>query len=652
MKKFLLLILAVSVIGGVFAQNKYASKDLRKATAKNLQAKLDLKDVPMLPFVPRNLTSSKKALTSKSIGTSANVYTLIATACRQLAYDPEINTLSFIHRRGGPWGGTSGQLFVKTTQDFFTTKDSFAFTATSPNLFRYPSCILHNPAGNTDATKAYAVICGPCTDGAGWINNFYGSQKLDHSGTYVNYVAQAADTFASPNNGLCGGHGKFHVMHPVILTSGNEYLYYRIGHLNFNNDSNRIDYSENYITPLMKKRVFSNATVNWDANQGIAFDNNGIHGYVYSFGADSMIDPDHTGIPIVWETWDAGNTWTKQVYEHFRSVCGLTDYIWPTLKSLNDFPADPSQWVFRPDFVCGASGNEGDFPSTVDANGYLHIATIVEGRYSADPDSLDYTFANHPTLLFDVYKVDTAWRAILIDTIRTDVVDAANSGFGTGTDATGWDHWIKISKSADGNKIFVLWTETDPTIDTTNIMPEVMCWGVDFETNMMTAPTKFETGGGNIFYMQTSNMTVTSGSTFKVPVTYIDIYESGPNPLQPQKHYFLDGVQFDQTDFNVPLPLCSQVSVKNLAQNTESVSNAYPNPATGSANFTVTLKETSTIDVFVTNVLGQIVYKTSKSNATSGVHTFSMDTRNWNNGVYFYTVATGKNKITRKLIVE
>ena len=69
------------------------------------------------------------------------------------------------------------------------------------------------------------------------------------------------------------------------------------------------------------------------------------------------------------------------------------------------------------------------------------------------------------------------------------------------------------------------------------------------------------------------------------------------------------------------------------------------------AKLNVTLKETSNINISVSNVMGQVMYQTSKTNAT-GVNNFSIDTKNWSNGVYFYTVTIGNNSITKKMIVE
>lgn len=667
MKKNLLMILAVSVISCAYAQNKnkYAIKDLSKAVYKNPNA-IERVDIPFFPLKPVNYVSSGKAVTSKVIGTSGNIYMCLDDGVRWLSYNDELNVISFSHRLGGTGGGTSGQLRVKYSTDLFTTKDSVFFNPTSPNLFRYPSNGIYNPAGNTDLTKAYSVIAGPCTNGSGWPNNFFGSQRIDNVATNsVHYEAIPPDSLYLAVSGFACGNGRTHATMPVSLEPGANpsdarTLYFRVFNGLFNPATEVFDYSSNFIKSssdvigLFRIRKFSSGAVTgtWAASENLAFENNGLHGFFSVLGKDSTDNPLFGAMPIIWETNDGGETWNKELYQNFGQIPELRKYIYPTYASLG-IP-DSSQWEYRPEIFAGSTVDENNSPTLIDGNGNLHIVGLVEGAYSSNPDSLDYIYANHPRLLFDlIRKPSGCWSAVFIDTLRTGIVEAVNSGFGTGTDAQGWGHWYRISKSPDGNKVFYTWTDTDPQIDTTNIMPDIFGKGIDLVSGMATPIVPFTAGDGFYYYMQAAEKVIHENTTYKIPVTYVNIYESGPDPLSAQKHYYLDGIQFDEADFTIPVEFnCPPVSSGNMVHNLENVSQAYPNPANGATAFNVTVKENSDINVSITNMLGQTIYKTVKTKAGVGTHTFSMDTKTWGNGVYFYTVTLGGNKVTKKLVVE
>ncbi|HNQ61520.1 MAG TPA: T9SS type A sorting domain-containing protein, partial [Bacteroidia bacterium] len=82
------------------------------------------------------------------------------------------------------------------------------------------------------------------------------------------------------------------------------------------------------------------------------------------------------------------------------------------------------------------------------------------------------------------------------------------------------------------------------------------------------------------------------------------------------------------------------------------VSQNYPNPVIGATAFNVSLTERSDITVQVTDLIGKVVYSTSRTNAASGIHTIQFSTSNWNDGIYFYTVQAQGQKITKQIVVQ
>jgi len=97
-------------------------------------------------------------------------------------------------------------------------------------------------------------------------------------------------------------------------------------------------------------------------------------------------------------------------------------------------------------------------------------------------------------------------------------------------------------------------------------------------------------------------------------------------------------------------PLAVDVE-ENLAQSFE-VSQNYPNPVNGQTYFTVTLNEGADLSLQVYSLTGQIVNTVDYGYKTAGTHTLTINASDLASGVYFYTVSTVANKVTRKMIVQ
>jgi hypothetical protein len=298
----------------------------------------------------------------------------------------------FTARAGGAWGGSSGTLRCHFTNDNGANWDSVEYVTNGTQLHRYPNGILYNPTGSTNPNDLYSVVAGPITGGSGWINNFYHSQKLD--GTNISWLYTLPDTTTDvlERVNLCGGNGNYHVMGLYSYGPSNYNYYAKVRNGVFNSTNNNFDWdTPHVIKRLFKSRTFSNAVTDYAHAFNTAFAADGLNGFAYCIGADSLNDPyQGTGLPMVWRTTDGGVNWTTQApWACWHTISNLTDQIWPTIASLTG----GGNLVFRPNFVAGSSVDDNMFPGVVDYLGNLHIATIVEGRYSSHPDSLDYGFA-------------------------------------------------------------------------------------------------------------------------------------------------------------------------------------------------------------------------------------------------------------------
>ncbi|MCB2222384.1 MAG: T9SS type A sorting domain-containing protein [Bacteroidetes bacterium] len=86
--------------------------------------------------------------------------------------------------------------------------------------------------------------------------------------------------------------------------------------------------------------------------------------------------------------------------------------------------------------------------------------------------------------------------------------------------------------------------------------------------------------------------------------------------------------------------------------NAEQVSQNYPNPFTGQSIVEVSLQQPADIYLEVSNLLGQVVYRTETQKAGVGKSLLTIDAAGLEKGVYIYSVYAGKQKVNKKLIIE
>jgi len=103
----------------------------------------------------------------------------------------------------------------------------------------------------------------------------------------------------------------------------------------------------------------------------------------------------------------------------------------------------------------------------------------------------------------------------------------------------------------------------------------------------------------------------------------------------------------------VYLPVNLHVGINdNYVNESFEVSQNYPNPVNGQTYFTVTLNQGTDLNLQVYTLTGQMVNTSDYGYKTAGTHTLTINANDMASGVYFYTVSTGTNKVTRKMIVQ
>ena len=82
------------------------------------------------------------------------------------------------------------------------------------------------------------------------------------------------------------------------------------------------------------------------------------------------------------------------------------------------------------------------------------------------------------------------------------------------------------------------------------------------------------------------------------------------------------------------------------------VSQNYPNPASNQTLIKVKLDQAADINLKVVNPAGQVVYEKTGIKGNIGLTSINLDVKNFSKGLYFYTISSGNEEVTRKLIIE
>lgn len=96
------------------------------------------------------------------------------------------------------------------------------------------------------------------------------------------------------------------------------------------------------------------------------------------------------------------------------------------------------------------------------------------------------------------------------------------------------------------------------------------------------------------------------------------------------------------------------LSINGVAQTTPSFNlNAYPNPAQNETTIEYALTSNANVVIVVTDIMGRELVKLNEGNkAANTVNRVSLDTKNFNNGTYFYTINVNGVKETKKLVIN
>jgi hypothetical protein len=657
MKKNLLLAIGIGFCFSSFAQTQLVPKKQDRTNSKlNKQDAVNFSVIGLQkPYVNSNAGNSNRSANKTSFTGSRNAYGLIVTESNCLTANQQLNTVLFTHRISSFFNlpnDNNGYIQNTFSTNFGTSWDSIIQTSDPINLCRYPSGAIFNPSGNTDLNNAFATISGPITSGSGWIGNYFSSAKFDS--TNITPIFSIDGAAGVTNQGFAR-IGATATDLKTIVTGG---LYtdpngatalaqeYRGASINYAtpNGSGGFNWTIDSIKPTFA--VGPDGTNETFTITQTAWNKAGNIGYIVFSGVEASItDSSALGFaPIVYKTTDGGTTWNLLPSFNFSNLPAIAPTLDPTWISQDDDFTGPGKAWFSQDK---------GFDCAVDENGNLHIFCTVVSGFTNHPDSLGYTFTPNvaaPTktfYMFDTYTTGATWDATLVDSLNTDNAD----DYSPFVDETGVpfaiDARMQMSRSDDGSKLFYFWLDSDPDINeqVENSKPNIFGKGYDVTNQKWTNTKKFTDDEQN-YFMYVSNIALQNGTLYKIPGT-VSLPVDWPNDVtltNPMRHFFVNGLEFDQTDF---------VNVKNIGKAEGfDVSGNNPNPFDQQTSFNVSLTETAHVTVDVINTLGTTVANFDKGNLIAGSHKIVIDGTDLASGLYFYTVKAGNKSVTRKMMVK
>lgn len=701
MKKYLLFGSAFIVAMSVYSQNTRMAKP-----SGVLDTKLKKYDYPE-PSLSQSSTSTfntpiKKAknvvktningkVANANLFTgSMNVLGYLVPQQEPLGYNPATNAVSMIARKSTTYSASSnsnsGTIVGLYSTNLGVSWNETCIWANANDLARYPQGGIFNPLGNTNINNAYLVGTGPFTSAAGgWggttNGNWYTSKQITtpgnttpgtdmqssyYQGGFLKGHYMSRNSFCAIDGGLVRSMANI-VADPAGTTNATFGLRGALlvkGQFN----AGSFVWSVDSFIPPVNTRSDGSALLG-TSTPIAAWSENGAVGYVIMYGSRAGTPIAMKGMqPIVYITTNGGTSWSLLPANDFTDPACFTG-VYDRM-----YPLNTNTTVLCANF----SGSEG-YDATVDVNGQLHLATMTYGHYYSHVDSLGYRYVfgteqysygntgpfDYP-VIYDFYtRPSGGWDYHMVDSMGTEGPSGVSGqpGYGSNpwTSATAkydLDARIQISRTADGQKIFYSWTESDSTVTGVkwNIYPDIQMKGYDVVNKKVTPRYNVTLGTTNMnsdayFHYMSAKAAGSSSGCMTVPFT---ITRNGTYNGDVQVDtYYIDNAVACASSFSInpmsPKVGCT-VGLKDEENLNFEVLN-FPNPANDATTIVVGLKDASNFEVVIYNSIGQMV-DTYKVAGQTGANEINIDLSNFKSGIYFYNVKVGGSVVTKKLIVQ
>ncbi len=657
MKKALLLSFALVISVMVFGQQQIKFRDgLIEHSVPHRIYTDQSGNAPIPTLEPSQTKGENSSIQLRMMGTSGNAFGFLGV--RQYIWaDDAINGISFVHRLNNPPNGPgSGYLGYDYSVDGGATWTNNVQVYDAPNATfnaRYPQGAFYNPAGNTDPSNAYfgyfaAVLDG--SNGGTWGGYGYGAHRFGSTDdpTQTNVAAVLPDfpqgvpeayTITSQGLAICADPSNNGVALPYadffIITKG--YFNEEIG-----------DFEMDRYTEFMPAGGISpTGTLAGVADSKIAFSPDGSVGYLVFLSNNGLnsVESDGCYHPILYKTTDGGDFWDGPYNVQLGGVDGLPvvlDYLRDELIEILFEPPLPDRVdiPFTTSFEIGIS---------VDYNGNPHLIFSVgvgSTEFSIYTSHAGAVGCDGMVAMLHVFSQNGGedWLGNMLTLPKTFRGEFPYSG----GDPVAEDNRPFVASTHDGTKLFFSWIDTDVPDVGDNLQPDIYCIGYDVINNTYSntyVVTQFSAAWFSSFMAAGSKYALDLGNgSYKVPFVYQQI--DPQDLINPVQYWFVDNFILTDADLGV-IQGQDEMAAFNF-----SVSQNYPNPARDFAYVDVMTEKSATINVSVSNLIGQTVWQGEAQKVGAGKHQIKLNTSGLKNGVYLYNIQVDSKIISKKLIIN
>ena len=661
MKKIFIFLLAAGFALFTYAQQtqqfkvnvgeNFAPKNIEQGQSSNTPS-------PNVKPPKPDLTAgnSAKVVTIREIGNAGNAFGLSSGGRTFMWADNDINSVAFIHRMLNPPG--TGFLAYDVSIDNGATFE-IDQQVWDPNNYptgvadgnaRYPQVAIYNPEGNTDPNNAIMTFFAPVLDGsngASWGGYGWGTNPL----TAVNPTTPTNMGYPSQ-----GGELLFSVPDAFHITTDGQAICYEPSLVEgfFANYTGFLVYTSGYYDDMTSLFDYEQKLVEFDITGGgadvtiptqkIAFHPDGQTGYMAMLSNNGWNDlADGAYYPILFKTIDGGDNWDGPYTVQLGGPDGLPavlNYLTDELLEMLYDPPIPEreELLFTTAF---------DMDLAVDMQGNPHLSFVVglgSGTWSIYTSIEGLPGCGGMIALIHAASYDgmNTWFA---DTLTRPYTFRGE--YESGGSTLSEDLRPYISTTPDASKLFFSWQNTRIENVNDNIAPDIYCMGYRVADLMYTEMYNVTTFTSIMWqaWMATGSYYVFDDGAGNYEIPFACQIMDPDDILAPVSFRYVDDFVITDADF-------IYVSTGEAEIDQISISKNFPNPCRDYTNINMTLLEGASVQMEISNLLGQKVKTVNFGIFSKGQHKITIDVSELESGIYIYTLSTGIDAVSGKMIVE
>ncbi|NQT77891.1 MAG: T9SS type A sorting domain-containing protein [Bacteroidetes bacterium] len=601
--------------------------------------------------------NSAKVVTIREIGNAGNAFGLCGGSRTYMWADNNIGSVAFIHRMLNPPG--TGYLAYDVSIDNGATFE-IDQQVWDPNNYptgvangnaRYPQVVIYNPDGNTDPNNAIMSLFAPVLDasnGASWGGYGWGTNPL----TAVNPTTPTNMGYSSP-----GDEYIFSVPDAFHITTDGQAISYEPSLVEgfFANYTGYLVYTSGYYDDVTSLFDYQQELIEFDITGGgadvtipsqkIAFHPDGQTGYMAMLTNNGFNElAEGAYYPVLFKTTDGGDNWDGPYTVQLGGPDGLPavlNYLTDELLELLYEPPIPD----REELLFTTAFN---IALAVDMQGNPHLSFVVglgSGTWTLYTSIEGYPGCGGMIALIHAASYDG------MNTWFADTLTRPYTFRGIFPGSTGSEIWEDlrpyISTTPDASKLFFSWQNTRIENVDDNTAPDIYCMGYRVADMMYTEMYNVSLFTSIMWqsWMATASYYVFDDGAGNYEIPFACQIMDPDDNIQPVSFRYVDDFVITDEDF-------IYVSTPEVEQEIISISKNYPNPCRDFTYVNMTLVEAAGIQLEISNLLGQKVQTVNFGVFSKGQHKLSIDASMLESGIYIYTLSTGLDAVSGKMIVE